>query len=244
MLKTTFYRAVFTVLCAASVTPTLRASIISNFNSSSEGWTSSHNVCSFNPNAGNPPGDLDCGVQITGPTLTAPAKFLGNDSAASGNTFSFDIFNHLSNVGLTIDLFGNGEGIMYQIGSVAPSFSWTHETVPLTAGSWTALNSIAKPSAAGFQAILGDLTGIQVVTSIPTFSDLAFDNFDLAGPTPVPEPSAFLPLSLALALLAIGAKRRRCSLAKFESGPPANYAVVKLQPTKCYAVAHENGVHS
>jgi|GEM_PF-3559212 len=214
-------RSLFPVILAVSLTPAaMRASVIGNFNSSSEGWTSG-GVCSFNPNVGDPAGDLDCGTQVTGPTLTAPAKFLGNDSAAFGNTFSFDMFNRLSNVFVTLDLIGDGQGLMYVIGDVGPSSSWEQETVPLTPSAWTALNSAAKPSAAGFESILKDVTAIQVVTSIPTFTDLAFDNFNLGGVTATPEPGTISLFAFAGALIAIGRKGRRKGRGRADSAESA-----------------------
>lgn len=80
----------FSFLLAA----TADASIISGFDASDDGWTSA-GVCSFSSAAGNPPGDYDCGVQVSGPTITAPSAYLGNDSAAYGNTFP-SIFSRIS----------------------------------------------------------------------------------------------------------------------------------------------------
>src|SRR5947209_20272270 len=94
---------------AAALTPALRADIISTFTTSDEGWTS-FNTCPFNASGGNPPGDLYCGEQVLGPTIIAPAKFLGNDLAAYGNVLTLDIFNQTGNIAVSPDMVGGGLG--------------------------------------------------------------------------------------------------------------------------------------
>jgi hypothetical protein len=184
------------------------ASIISAFDTSDDGWTSA-DVCAFNSAAGNPPGDYDCGVQVTGPTLTAPAAFLGNDAAAYGNTFSFDIFTHLSNLFLTIDLAGDGKVLTDAIGNVPASNSWQNESVLLTeAGGWIDTGTSSAPSQSEFQNVLADVTSIKIAVSIPTFTDVAFDNIALNGVTAVPEPSGLFLMAPAAFILIIHRKRR------------------------------------
>jgi hypothetical protein len=184
------------------------ASIISAFDTSDDGWTSG-GVCAFSGAAGNPTGDYDCGVQVTGPTLTAPAVFLGKDAGAYGNSFSFDIFTHLSNLFLTIDLNGDGKELTNAVGNVPPSNSWQHESVLLTeAGGWIDTGTSSAPSQSEFQNVLGDVTSIQIAVSIPTFTDLAFDNITLNGVTAVPEPSGLLLMAPAAFIFIIHQKRR------------------------------------
>ena len=184
------------------------ASVISTFDTGDQGWTSG-GVCAFNSAAGNPAGDYDCGVQVTGPTLTAPAAFLGNDSAAYGNTFALDVFTHLSNLFLTIDLDGDGKELTDAIGNVPASNSWQHESVLLTeASGWIDTGTSSAPSQSEFQNVLADVTSIQIAVSIPTFTDVAFDNITLNGVTAVPEPSGLLLMAPAAFIFIIHQKRR------------------------------------
>ena len=184
------------------------ASVVSTFDTSDQGWTSG-GICSFNSAAGNPAGDYDCGVQVTGPTITAPVNYLGNDSAAYGNTFSFDVFTHLSNLFLTIDLDGDGFDLAGTIGNVPASSSWQHESISLIeTAAWIDTGTSAAPSQSEFQAVLADVMSLQIAVSIPTFTDVAFDNIALNGVTAVPEPSGMILTALA-ALFLIGYRTRR-----------------------------------
>lgn len=136
-------RAVTRLLLLAGIAATLawslQADVVSQFNASADGWLS-NGVCSFNPAEGNPAGDLDCGVRATGPVLTAPGEFLGNDLAAYDKAFSFDVFNSFSNVAVSLELTGGGLNLFYAFNAannqpnLPPSNIWETESVTLQQG--------------------------------------------------------------------------------------------------------------
>lgn len=144
------------------------ANAISDFSSNDDGWRSVtldfpdpgapptvlHTyVPSWLSTGGNPGGyifnpDPDGDVQY----WLAPAKFLGDQSAAYSNSLLFSLED--SPVGTVfsqadIILTGGGLTLTMQVPSV-PNASWTSYTIPLVAGSWT-VNSPSGATASAAQ---------------------------------------------------------------------------------------------
>ena len=135
------------ILGAACVVPVTALTIVQNtFDSGAEGWrvTPEGEPLAWHPNGGNGGGYVQGTDNQTGQAwyFIAPAAYRGDQSAAYGGTFSFDMFAVLDGDGSAfpttdVVLFGAGHSLHYSF-DYTPGTSWTYFSVALdeTAG-WT-----------------------------------------------------------------------------------------------------------
>jgi hypothetical protein len=216
------------------------AGTISTFDSDAEGWTSIgfSNVnnyplfptpvtnsavgVDYQASGGNPGGyiskmDPDGNWQY----FSAPAAYLGNQSAAIGTNLTFDelIVNTfgqpaLSPQGPLVAITDGTTTLVYGGGNILPPISgssWNSLSVPLVASDWTVSTPAgAAASSAQFNSVMSNLSGVYILSDFWTGSGgngeiVGLDNVDLA---PVPLPAAAWLLLSGLGGLGILARRR------------------------------------
>ncbi len=212
--------ALFLGICV--FTPTLRIArgdIISEFSTGDEGWqvvsfenltTDSFSILAtstptFNLTGGNPGGYISTTDQDNGDlTFSAPARFLGNVSGATG--LSYDLIYPVGVINYQptdVILMGNGETLLWKSSpDIVPGPSWISvslDFVPST--EWHVGTSNGAPAtAADFGNVLGNLSGLFIRGEYTTglIESPGLDNVSLAGVSaPVPEPTALLMMAIA-----------------------------------------------
>jgi hypothetical protein len=216
-------RTLFTLLlgtCVSTLNLTsARGDIVSAFGASDEGWqvvsftnlttddftTIATYTPTFNLTGGNPGGYISATDQDNGDfTFSAPAKFLGDVSGATG--LSYDLIYPVGAINYQptdVILMGNGETLLWKSNpDIVPGPSWMSvnlDFVPST--EWhVGTSNGALATAADFSRVLGNLSGLFIRGEYTTglVETPGLDNVRLAGVSqPVPEPSA-------LAMMAIG----------------------------------------
>lgn len=193
----------------------------STFNTDNEGWrvgnffiaTGVPAVPGYLP-LGNPPPCIRTEDIFDWNAFLAPAKFLGNQSAAFGGSLSFDIFmRENDNVAYyAVILEGGGLQLGFSDG-VPPLLTWSTFTIPLTGNGWLKnLNTGSgiggdPATAAELQAVLGNLTALRINADWKTGADLiALDNVRL---NPAPLPATGLLLASGLLILAAGRRQTK-----------------------------------
>jgi hypothetical protein len=211
-MKATAARRVLAALAIVSGTlplEVLAAGPTSYFDTDAEGWTALGDFAvpvTWVAAGGNPGGNISVVDSVSGGVMyfVAPAKFLGDQLAAFGQTLSFDLKQHISggpNPFDAIDVLLAGGGLTLVLDTAAnPAFdAWTHYSVDLSSGAWH-VSSLggAVATNAQIKAALGSLSALQIRAEYQTGSDTDYlDNVVLAT---VPEPTTF---ALALAGLAV-----------------------------------------
>lgn len=122
----------------------------------------------------------------------APAKFLGDKSAAYGTSLEYDLKQlYASGTPLTtypdVILAGAGMVLVTDAGP-NPLTTWTHYTVPLTETSGWRITSLAGPvpTKEQFQAVLASLTALRIRGEFIDGGDKsAIDNVTLVSVPPV-----------------------------------------------------------
>lgn len=187
--------AVIVVAVAAGV-PALAAAetadttINSWFSSDADAWTLDGDAGSpeYVETGGNPGGHICADDDVAGNAwyFDAPAKFLGDRSAAYGGNLQFDLKQSS-----TSDQFQNHDvvlrdgsrAIVYDFGNASehPGTDWTHYSVPLdaSAAGWT-WESDEPVTAGGFEEVLGNLTALRIRGEYVSGSDRGcLDNVQL-----------------------------------------------------------------
>jgi hypothetical protein len=211
------HRVLATVVILSGTVPlgALAAGPTSYFDTDAEGWTALGDFAvpvTWGAVGGNPGGNISVVDSVSGGVMyfVAPAKFLGNQLAAFGQTLSFDLKQHISggpNPFDAVDVLLAGAGLTLVLDTaVNPAFdAWTHYSVDLSSGAWH-LSSLGGAVATDEQikTALGSLSALQIRAEYQTGSDTDYlDNVVLAT---VPEPTT---LALALTGLAVLGWRTR-----------------------------------
>jgi hypothetical protein len=217
-------RRVFSTLplwiCAFTLNLTsARGASISDFSTGDEGWrvvsftnltTDNFAIAAtytptFNLTGGNPGGYISTSDQDNGDfTFSAPAKFLGNESGATG--LSYDLIYPVGAINYQptdVILMGNGETLLWKSSpDIVPGPSWMSvnlDFVPST--KWhVGTSNGALATATDFGNVLGNLSGLFIRGEYTTglTETPGLDNVRLAGVSAsVPEPNT-------LAMMAIG----------------------------------------
>lgn len=188
----------------------------SDFSTGDDGWKAAGDADGpliWHANGGNSGGYVSIDdLTIGGVTFfIAPAKFLGNQSAAFGSNLTFDLQQVYSGSPNQFDdadviLQGAGLTLVFDTGYHPANGAWTSYSVPLIANGWK-LNSLsgAAVSDEQFITVLSDLSALKIRAEYRTGSDIGLlDNVTL-----VPEPSTYGMLLIGLsAFAALGWRRR------------------------------------
>jgi hypothetical protein len=183
------------------------AQIISTFDTDQDGWTSSSGgSMTFATTGGNPGGFLrQVDLDNTDMFVSAPAKFLGNQSAFAGGSVSFDGIELDPGPGNyqpygTVTLRSGATSIQADLVPLGnPTATWSTFSIPLDATTFgTAPNT--------FASVLGNLTAIEVLTEskVGIVETVGLDNFRLSSPVPEPASAATV-----VTMLMLGCARSR-----------------------------------
>jgi hypothetical protein len=221
-------------ICVSSVNLTsVRGDIVSSFNTSDEGWqvvsftnltTDDFSVLqtytpTFNSSGGNPGGFISTTDQDDGDlTFSAPGKFLGNVSAATG--LSYDLIYPVGAINYQptdVILRGHGETLLWKASpDIVPVPAWMSVSVDFVPSlEWRAGTSNGLlATGSDFANVLGDLTGLFIRGEYTTglVESPGLDNVRLVGAVAsVPEPSSLLMAGFAgagVVMLRHGYKKR------------------------------------
>jgi hypothetical protein len=150
------------------------------------GWSGSASLV-WSSTGGNPGGCLQ-GTDSGGDSwyFSAPTKFMGDISLASGGTLSFDLKVTAFTPGLDlvgIVLVGNGKTLVYEFPH--PSLIWTSYSAPLTANGKWKLDTLSGAEATQDQ-IDAALTAVSAISILGDYFDgietTYLDNVVLASP--------------------------------------------------------------
>ncbi len=208
-----------------------RGDIVSDFSTGDEGWqvvsfenltTDNFSIIAtytptFNPTGGNPGGYISTTDQDNGDlTFSAPAKFLGNVSGATG--LSYDLIYPVGAINYQptdVILMGNGETLLWKSSpDIVPGPSWMSvnlDFVPST--EWhVGTSNGALATAADFGNVLGNLSGLFIRGEYTTglIETPGLDNVRLAGVSaPVPEPSTLAMMAIAVVTVVMFRRSRQ-----------------------------------
>lgn len=184
-----------------------RADVVSTFDTDAEGWSLANGAGSFTwgPALGNPGGGIS-GIDSVGGQLwyfSASAAFLGDQSAMSGGTLSWDRRNLVGGSAVTevtdAILQGAGLRIGYAIPGNIDLPTWQTFSVPLSPAGWFLVGNFPSTPSSGtavtpaqFADILADLTGMYLQGEYRNGNDSgALDNVIMVpAPTICPECAA------------------------------------------------------
>ncbi len=230
----TFLAVLFSLL-AIFPRPVLAGVIArSTFDVDRDGWIANelgggNNSLTYNPSGGNPGGYLNAADILDGRTWSwvAPAKFLGNVSAAYRGTLTFDLREHPGGTQYDepngdVTLTGGGITLAFDTpNNPAVGNIWTSYSVSLleSAQGWHLNNlSGATPTQAQFQTALASLTSLRIRGEFINGDDNGdLDNVILNSPpaaaVTIPEPGSFALLGVgSLSLLGWYCRTRRRSV--------------------------------
>jgi len=180
----------------------------------SDGWSFVHDGMNMSlvQTGGHGGGFLQIADQALGTTmyLVAPAKFLGNQTAAYGGTLSFDLqqsydTNYYADDDVLIT--GNGLTLAYNTGvNPAAAPDWTPITVNLFASSGWKVGTTAGIDAteAQLQSVLSNLGSLwirpefQVGPDVDGIDNVVLTSGLVTGTSATPEPSTWLMLAAGL----------------------------------------------
>ena len=206
-------------LCAVGIVTILPAglagaNVTDSFSADNGGWTrvGDNTIApAFHATGGNPGGyvSIDDPANGTGDFFVAPAKYLGNQSAALNQTLSFDLLLTNAADATSPDVvLSNGPTTLVYVYPTLPNTtgSWIHQTVTLGTAdpNWhlAAING-AAPSQSDFQNVLGSLSVLEILGDYRSGTEtVGLDNVTLVQ---APEPACVAPL----ALWAVGLWARR-----------------------------------
>jgi hypothetical protein len=223
--------AFFFGICAFTLNLTLaQGGIISDFSTGDGGWkvVSFENLTtddfkivaiytpSFNAMGGNPGGYISTIDQDNGDlTFSAPGKFLGNVSGATG--LSYDLIYPVGIINYQptdVILMGNGETLLWKSNpDIIPGPAWMSvnlDFIPST--EWhVGTSNGALATASDFSAVLRNLSGLFIRGEYSTglTETPGLDNVILAGVSPaVPEPSTLMMALIASVTVVIFQRKR------------------------------------
>lgn len=215
------------------------ADLISTFDTDADGWSvtdfanlesndyaiTATFAVTYNATGGTPGGyisESDPSSQYF--TFSAPAKFLGNVTGATG--LSYDLTHPTGYVGIQaadVILVGNGTRLVWMSNpGLAPNAGWTNVNMAFAPSSaWhveTTTGSLA--TATDFQTVLGNLSELYIRGEYTNGDEVTgLDNIHLTGTSAVPEPASLMLFSSAGILYGISSrvKNRKKSVTLKES---------------------------
>ena len=171
----------------------------------------------FNLTGGNPGGYISTTDQDNGDlTFSAPAKFLGNVSGATG--FSYDLVYPVGAINYQptdVILMGNGETLLWKSSpDIVPGPAWMSVSLQFAPSSEWHLGTShgALATAADFGNVLGSLSGLFIRGEYTTglIETPGLDNVMLAGVSAaVPEPSTLTMMAIAGVTVVMFQRRRQ-----------------------------------
>jgi len=206
-------------VCAITFIPAFaRGAIVSDFTTGNEGWkvVSFENLTTdnfsvkatyipdFHPSGGNPGGFISTTDQDNGDlTFSAPDKFLGNVSGATGLSYNLIYPVGAINYQPTdVILMGNGETLLFKSNpDIVPGPSWTGVNLDfIPSAEWhVGTSGGALATVADFNNVLGNLSGLFIRGEFTTglIETPGLDNVRLDGVSaPVPEPRSLAIMAL------------------------------------------------
>lgn len=193
--------------------------VLSNFDADADGWTvvnDNSTAVTWFATGGNPGGHIRNTDGLGGATwfFVAPAKFLGNQSAAYGGTLTFDQSQSPFTAagGQDVVLVGtNGLTLFFDNAQNAAGYPvWTSYQIALDdTAPWRVSGSGALATRAQIQSVLASLAALRIRGEYSTTTDTGYlDNVALNA-SPIPEPAAVALLGSGLAGSAAAIRRRR-----------------------------------
>ena len=195
----------------------------STFDSDADGWVVGDFFFSggtaaptFVPTGGNPGGFVRTGDLFGWNAYQAPAKFLGNQSAAYGGNLHLEE-QLLTSDGIDYPMVVISDGTTsLQFLTPPPGTSWTSFDIPLlaSAGWQVALDDTGDPGPAATEAqllaVLSNLSFLHIDADWQTGVDQDdLDNVRFESPAPVPEPATGALMAIGLAAAGFRRRRRR-----------------------------------
>ena len=181
----------------AGAAPAAMSDVVSTFDSDDEGWVVEGDTvapATYVATGGNPDGFISVTDSAAGGVMywSAPAKFLGDVSAAYGNSLSFDLRQDLAaNPFEDSDVvLESGDTTLHFDAGADPGTTFTNYVVPMTEAGWHA-DSLTGPlvTQAQFLAVLTDLTQLRIRAEYRTGPDTDdLDNVVLTVPAGPPDP--------------------------------------------------------
>ena len=211
--------------------PLARGDLISDFRAGADGWqvVSFNNLTTddfgiratydpiFNVSGGNPGGYISTVDQDNGDlTFSAPARFLGNMSGATG--LRYDLIYPVGAINYQptdVILMGNGETLLWKSSpNIVPGPSWMSVNLDFVPSSeWhVGTSGGALATMADFINVLGNLSGLFIRGEYTTglVETPGLDNVRLAGASAsVPEPSTLAMMALASVTILIYRRSRQ-----------------------------------
>jgi hypothetical protein len=237
-------------VCIFALIPTFaRGDIVSDFSTGDEGWhvVSFENlttdnfsiIATYNPTfnlaGGNPGGYISTTDQDDGDfTFSAPVKFLGNVSGATGLSYDLNYpFGAVNYQPTDVILMGNGETLLWKSNpDIVPGPSWTSVNLDFFPSiEWhVGTSNGALATGPDFSNVLGNLSGLFIRGEYTTglVEAPGLDNVRLAGvsaPVPVPEPSTMA--LMALASVTVVMFQRIAKIVTRERDPYLNFPIGK-----------------
>ncbi len=169
---------------------------VSTFDNNAEDWTVIGDVVgtpTYHTSGGNPGGYVSATDQTDGETWfwSAPAKFLGNKSAAYGGVLRYDLRQDPNDAQYQdYDVILEGAGLRLVLeATYTPRTIWTSYVVILDqrAGWFKDDGTDDSPTAGEMQAVLADLTALRIRGEYQIGDDTGdLDNVRLEGPSALP----------------------------------------------------------